>query len=148
MKIALVPNPEKLDAMAAARQLTELLRGRGVVETLLQPKHAQLASFAPDLVIVLGGDGSILSIAQEMVGIRALVAGINFGKLGYLAAFSLEQFLEHLEEILAGKAPVTERLMLQGEIYPHDAAVLGVRGLTALRGTGPIMKGVGGSMMW
>jgi NAD+ kinase len=144
MKIALVPNPEKLDAMAAARQVEGLLRGRAGnagMEILLQPKHAELAAFGPELVVVLGGDGSILSIAQEMVGIQAPVAGINFGKLGYLAAFSLEQFLEHLELILAGNAPMTQRLMLQGEIYPHDAALPGVRGLKDLRAKGPIAKG-------
>jgi NAD+ kinase len=143
MKIALVPNPEKLDAMAAARHLEGLLRGRGggEVEILLQPKHAELKAFGAELVVVLGGDGSILSIAQELVGIEARVAGINFGKLGYLAAFSLEQFLEHRDEILAGTAPVSERLMLQGEIYPHDALAEGVRGLAELRAKGPLAKG-------
>jgi NAD+ kinase len=141
MKIALVPNPEKPDAMAAAQHLAELLAGRGTVEILIEPKHAALAAFAPELVVVLGGDGSILAIAQELVGIHAPVAGINFGKLGYLAAFSLEQFLEHLELILAGKSPITQRLMLLGEIYPHDPAVLGVRTLEELQAKGPLAKG-------
>jgi NAD+ kinase len=70
---------------------------------------------------VLGGDGSILTTAQAMGeggGMHVPVVGINFGKLGYLAAYSLEEFLEGLDAIVAGKAPRTERLMLQAAVYP------------------------------
>jgi NAD+ kinase len=117
MKIALVPNPEKADAMAAAQDLLEELTERARCELMPTPTRAELGAFQPDLLIVLGGDGSILAIAQELVGLPVPVAGINFGKLGYLAAFSLVQFRENLDLILAGRAPRTERLMLRGEIY-------------------------------
>ncbi|HUO06697.1 MAG TPA: NAD(+)/NADH kinase [Phycisphaerae bacterium] len=117
MKIALVPNPEKADAMAAAQDLLEELTARAHCELLPKPTRAGLSAFGPDLVIVLGGDGSILAIAQELVGMPVPVAGINFGKLGYLAAFSLVQFRESLDLVLAGKTPRTERLMLHGEIF-------------------------------
>jgi NAD+ kinase len=79
---------------------------------------AQLAEFKPDLVVVLGGDGSILTTAHALGGMRVPVVGINFGKLGYLAAYSMEEFIESLEPILAGTAPRTERLMLRAAIYP------------------------------
>ncbi len=141
MNIAVVPNPEKADAMAAAERLVVLLKQRATVGLLLDPHHEQLAAFRPDLVVVLGGDGSILSIAQAMVGINAPVAGINFGKLGYLAAFSLEQFMQHLEMILAGKTPFTERLMLQGAIYVRDLSVPGVVKLSDLEATQPVGSG-------
>ncbi len=108
---------------------------------LLNPLHEELAAFRPDLVVVLGGDGSILSIAQAMVGIDAPVAGINFGKLGYLAAFSLEQFMEHLEAILDRSAPFTDRLMLRGAIYPHEPGRQGVTALKELLAMEPVGKG-------
>jgi NAD+ kinase len=116
MKIALIPNRDKPDAVAAAKRLLDLLSPRADVSILMNPTCESLAQAAPTLIVVLGGDGSILSIAQAMAGFRAPVAGINFGKLGYLAAFSLDQFLEHLESVLAGQAPVTRRLMLEGAI--------------------------------
>ena len=125
MNIALIPNFEKPDAVAAAQDLLDELSTQGQAQILQNPGGRELAAFKPDLVIVLGGDGSILSIAQELVGMTVPVAGINFGKLGYMAAFSLVQFKDHLELILAGKAPRTERLMLHGAIYrcngnPHS----------------------------
>src|SRR4051812_17088852 len=134
MKIALIPNQEKPDAVAAAMQVLELLRKRSVAAgVMMNPAHAELLGFAPDLVVVLGGDGSILSSAQAMAGIRAPVVGINFGKLGYLAAFSLEQFITHLDIILAGRAPTTNRLMLQGAIYRKPPAQSPIQSLADLQ---------------
>jgi len=133
MNIALVPNPEKADAVAAAEDLLDQLAERARSEVLLNPTAAELAAFRPDLVVVLGGDGSILAIAQEMVSMRVPVAGINFGKLGYLAAFSLVQFQECLDLILAGRTPRTERLMLHGAIYRRPGtAKAGIQRLAEL----------------
>jgi NAD+ kinase len=122
MKIALIPNRDKPDAIAAAHRLYDLLTIRPslAVHILMDPTRAQLQEIGASLIVVLGGDGSILSIAQCMPGIRTPVAGINFGKLGYLAAFSLDQFLTHLEAVLAGRAPTTDRLMLEGAIYRRN----------------------------
>jgi NAD+ kinase len=131
MDILLLPNPEKPDAMQAAEQLSRLLQARpknpdhlqgapalGRVGLIPGAARAQIVQFKPNLIIVLGGDGSILTTAHAMNGSRVPVVGINFGKLGYLAAYSLEEFIECLEPILAGKVPRTERLMLKGAVYP------------------------------
>jgi len=114
--IAVIPNSDKSDAIAAADRLLAILGPRANCRLLHKPTQDQLRQMEPSLIVVLGGDGSILSIAKSMAGIRTPVAGINFGKLGYLAAFSLEQFIEHLDVILENKAPVTQRLMLEGVI--------------------------------
>ena len=120
--IAIIPNSDKPDAVAAAHRLLEILKPHAQSTLLEKPTQAQLLQLNPSLIIVLGGDGSILSVAQSLHGIHTPVVGINFGKLGYLAAFSLEQFLEHLNTILANKAPVTHRLMLEGTIHREPSA--------------------------
>ncbi len=123
MNIVLIPNRDKPDAVAAAGELQRLLRARAgeITATLLLDSPAdRLAQLKPNLVVVLGGDGSILSIAQVMRGLDVPVVGINFGKIGYLAAFSFEQFKQHLDTILSGQAPTTNRLMLCGEIYHRE----------------------------
>ena len=117
MKIALIPNRDKPDAIAAARRLRELLAPCADVALLMNPTHDDLLQLQAALIVVLGGDGSILSIAQSMHGIHTPVVGINFGKLGYLAAFSLDQFIANLDLLLAAKAPTSQRLMLEGAIY-------------------------------
>mgnify|MGYP001554114010 CR=1 FL=1 len=131
MNIAIIPNMNKPDALAAGRQLAGMLAHRaGRVSILHAPTHEELLAFAPSLVLVLGGDGSILATAQALAGIDAPVCGINFGKLGYLAAFSMEEFLPHLEALLGDGAassglPMTRRLMLHAAICDIPEAVPG-----------------------
>jgi NAD+ kinase len=123
MPIVLLPNPDKPDAVAAAEGLRELLKAQGShCAVVTSPTVEGLAGMSPSLVVVLGGDGSILKCAHAMGGIGAPVAGINFGKLGYMAAFSLEQFRRYLPKIVAGEVRVTERTMLHGAIYRLPAA--------------------------
>ena len=112
MNIALVPNRDKPDAVSAAQQLSEILTRR--LQTLAHPGRvllipdglrAHLQEFKPNLIVVLGGDGSILTTAQALGGMPIPVVGINFGKLGYLAAYSFQEFIEHLDLILANRVP-------------------------------------------
>ncbi len=128
MDILLLPNRDKPDALQAAERLSKLLgdalhspAGRGPngrVAVLAEANHDQIARFQPNLVVVLGGDGSILTTAHALAGMQVPVVGINFGKLGYLAEYSLEEFISCLDLILTGAVPRTERLMLQAAIYP------------------------------
>jgi NAD+ kinase len=72
-----------------------------------------LAGIDADLVIVFGGDGSILSAAHQM-GYRQLpVVAVNLGKLGFLADLSTEQFCESLPRICRGDFREVEHLMFE-----------------------------------
>ncbi len=137
MNIALVPNRGKPGALDAAERLRQVIAQRlsasrssggsgGNVAVMPQLQRPELDAFNPNLIVVLGGDGSMLSAAQIVAGLCVPVVGINFGKLGYLAAFSFDEFLENLDLILAGQAPVTERLMLKGEVYPQIPRSTGI----------------------
>lgn len=141
MNIALIPNADKPEARSAANDLLKVLAARGNTTILENPTHWELKAFNPTLVVVLGGDGTLLSIAQSMAGIKAPVVGINFGKLGYLASFSLEQFHQHFDTIITGKAPTTNRLVLQGAVYNRVAPLNEVQKIEVLLGTTPIVSG-------
>ena len=65
-----------------------------------------------DLCIVFGGDGTLLSAGREIAPLGVPLLGVNMGKLGFLAEFSLEDLHLHFEEILAGRIQPTERMML------------------------------------
>ena len=67
----------------------------------------------PDLVIVLGGDGSILQTARQMGAQQSPVLGINCGRLGFLAALSPDDFLNVWPEVSRGGFKVVDHLMLQ-----------------------------------
>jgi NAD+ kinase len=66
-----------------------------------------------DLVLVLGGDGSILRAAHQMGFTQRPVLGVNLGRLGFLAALQPEQLEQALPEIAAGRHQVVEHLMIE-----------------------------------
>ncbi|MEC8555490.1 MAG: NAD(+)/NADH kinase [Planctomycetota bacterium] len=69
-----------------------------------------------DLVVVLGGDGSILSAARRMRSKQLPVVGVKLGRLGFLAALGAEELQEYWPEICRGEYPVDDHVMLQCEL--------------------------------
>lgn len=67
---------------------------------------------AARLCIVFGGDGTLLAAARCVARAGIPIVGVNMGKLGFLADFNVEHMQKHLADILAGKVPPTERMML------------------------------------
>lgn len=89
-----------------------------------------------DLVIVLGGDGSILQSARQLAGHEVPVLGVNCGTLGFLAALSVDDFLDVWPDVCRGGFSIADHLMLRvghqrrGEEIAHqqalnEAAILG-----------------------
>ena len=75
-----------------------------------------------DLMLVLGGDGTMIATAR-MIGDRDVpVLGINYGGLGYLAEFRIEELYTALESILSGNYRLDRRVMLAVELKRGDAA--------------------------
>jgi len=75
--------------------------------------NENLSSIGADLVIVFGGDGSILRAAKQMGSGQIPVLGVNLGRLGFLASVSPEEFLHCLPGICAGRCTILDHLMLQ-----------------------------------
>ena len=71
-----------------------------------------------DMVVVLGGDGTLLSMADciAAAGKSIPILGINFGSLGFLTEVTLPELYPSLETVLAGKARVEERMMLASTV--------------------------------
>ncbi len=65
-----------------------------------------------DLVIALGGDGTILGVVRRMSKRQVPVLGVNFGKFGFLALYSEKRFRSKFPKIIEGKMHVSHRLML------------------------------------
>jgi NAD+ kinase len=66
-----------------------------------------------DFAIVFGGDGTIISAARQLSACNVPVIGVNLGKLGFLAEFSVEELKEHFDSIISGKAVIEKRMMLR-----------------------------------
>lgn len=76
-----------------------------------------------DLVIVVGGDGSLLGAARALACSNVPVLGVNRGQLGFLADISPSEFAEKLSEILAGKYTEEERFLLKIIVKRDDVIV-------------------------
>ncbi|MEM7682798.1 MAG: NAD(+)/NADH kinase [Planctomycetota bacterium] len=74
-----------------------------------------------DLAIVLGGDGTLLAAARALLGRPESMLGINFGKLGFLAEFQIDDAQQHWESVTCGQCRHTERVMMDVRVYDPGA---------------------------
>ena len=81
------------------------------IETVETEKFQSIA----DLIVVLGGDGTMISTARLIGSREVLVLGINYGSLGYLTEFRIEEMFDALEAILEGNYAIDRRVMLEIE---------------------------------
>ncbi len=105
-RIAIVAHEGKSKAAGIATALTDWARSHGV----------QVGDSDPQLVVSLGGDGTMLKAAQKAHGADALLLGVNLGRVGYLTEVDAGHEQEALEEILQGSFAVEERMMLACEL--------------------------------
>ena len=94
----------------------KLNRGDGVVT------RAELGGVA-DLVIVVGGDGSILGVSRDLAGSGVPVVGVNRGSLGFLAAIAPGDIEEKFEQILSGDYSIEDHFLLEAQVFRDDVLV-------------------------
>ena len=76
-----------------------------------------------ELVISLGGDGTLLTAARALADKNTPLLGINLGRLGFLADVSFENFESYIEAVVAGRYSVEERFFIEGKFYRGDELV-------------------------
>jgi NAD+ kinase len=87
--------------------------------------HADLTELGriADLAIVLGGDGTMLSIARILAINEVPMIGVNQGRLGFLADIPIGEMLPRIERILAGEFAVEDRILLDAFVRRGDEQV-------------------------
>lgn len=73
-----------------------------------------------DVVISLGGDGTILSSARMVAGSKVPIWGVNTGTLGFLTETPLDELEEDLQKVVDGKFQIDERMTLETTLEGHD----------------------------
>ncbi|MFN2594745.1 MAG: NAD(+)/NADH kinase [Actinomycetota bacterium] len=89
----------------------------------IEKKGATVGEEDPDLVVALGGDGTVLRAAQVAHRSNALLVGINLGTLGYLTEIDSSEGGRALDRIFAGDFSIESRLMLDCRIEGGDSFV-------------------------
>ncbi len=125
-RVGIIAKPHKAEAGAVLRELLAWLHRRGV-QPLYDEETAALAGAVGghpkttlpelvDLLLVLGGDGTLLSVAR-LVGTRDVpILGVNLGALGFLTEVTLEELYSTLEGVLQGTYEVTRRILLSSAV--------------------------------
>ncbi len=122
-RVVIVRNPAKPDAEAKLASLVESLRSHAsVAATGVVSETAQLTADRPDRIVVLGGDGTILAVARALGDRQVPIIGVNFGKLGFLAEFSVEDVEQQLDAILRDERLIGRRMMIEARIESPDGA--------------------------
>ena len=134
-RIGVVARAGAVGAQAVIAELLAWLAARGHA-VVLEKETAGLvpAAAAPsvgkaelpgqvDLIVVLGGDGPLLSMARAVGDQGIPLLGVNLGGLGFLTATTLEEMLPALEAWLAGRMAVDERMMLAARVLRQGRAL-------------------------
>ena len=111
-RVAIVLNERKPEAKARALEIERLLVEKGIEATLDDP----------DLVISLGGDGTMLRAAQHAHTADVPLLGVNLGTLGYLTEVDATDEAEALRRVLAGDYETQDRMMLTCSIEGDEGA--------------------------
>lgn len=133
--IALMGNPRDPRAMEAMRilvihllhagcgvRVSRAIRAKALPPGARRVTEERLAAGA-DLMIAIGGDGSMLYAARRLVGRQVPLLGINRGRLGFLADVGPEHMLIHMDQILAGRYVSEQRMLLEASLVRKNRIV-------------------------
>jgi NAD+ kinase len=96
-----------------------------------------------DVAIVLGGDGTMLSIARDMAVHNIPLIGINYGRLGFMTDIPLDHMPEVLEPMLRGEVDTDQRTLLEGTVIQDGKEVLTAHALNDI----VISHGIAGGLV-
>jgi NAD+ kinase len=124
--VGIISRPRRSNLGIVVPPLLQWLESRGIrvvcdLETVsaLQQQTSgrtrEQVAAESDVLLVLGGDGTLLNAAKVAAPRGIPILPINMGSLGFLTSFTVEELYPALEEMLAGRHSISERVMLQAE---------------------------------
>jgi NAD+ kinase len=126
-KIGILYHPKVEATRDKAEELEAFLKNKGVQAWTCSAWEKDLACAkldGTDLVLTVGGDGTILRAIQAVVPSATPITGINLGKLGFMTELGADEARDVLPEILAGVGWIDERSMLRAELGPQKFEAL------------------------
>ncbi len=146
-RIYLYPNPRSEACLDGARKLADLLTVAGVELTVSEacctalPHLRWSAPNGADLALVLGGDGTILRCAMEVLDLSIPILGVNFGHLGYMSDLSPKDLPSIAQRLITEPLHVEKRAVITGRLVNRAGDTLSqmraVNDITLFRGDLP-----------
>jgi NAD+ kinase len=134
-RVGIVAKPDAPRAQGVILQLLPWLAARGH-SAVLEKETADLVPSAVsaaaakaelpgqvDLLVVLGGDGTLLSMARAVGDLGVPLLGVNLGGLGFLTATTLDEMFPALEAYFGGRMAIEERMLLSARVVRNGQSV-------------------------
>jgi NAD+ kinase len=118
-KIGILYHPKVEATLKKAKELEEFIASRGVTVWLCSAWERRQAFGlidGTDLVLTVGGDGTILRAVQAVMPSMTPITGINLGKLGFMTELDADEALDMIPSLLDDEGWIDERCMLQAEV--------------------------------
>jgi NAD+ kinase len=129
-RVALIGKLRSPEIAASLQELSAILKARGC-EVLVERETAdgrgadyETIGKNADLAVVIGGDGTMLAAARNLVGRRVPLVGINQGRVGFMTDIGHDDMQQGIGAILEGKYSLEERALLDAEIIRDGKSVL------------------------
>ena len=127
-KFFIIANSQKDEGFKTAKQIETYLKekGKSCILRAEQPDVKDISNHYTDVrqipqdvecIIVLGGDGTLLQAARDVVDRQIPLLGINLGTLGYLAEIDHSSIEGALNHLILDEYTIEKRMMLQGKVY-------------------------------
>lgn len=122
-RVYFLGNPEKPDAASAMAEVVRFATPRCTVvgSSMLRDDRAAVAAKA-DRIVVVGGDGTLIGVARSLGKDQIPLIGVNIGKLGFLAEFSIEEFKQTFDRVMSEEALIGHRAVLKVTVQ-HKGSV-------------------------
>lgn len=127
-RVGLIANPEKPRSAAVIRRAARILRGLGR-KVECDPSTAEVVGGGVpvasglealvdgnDLLLVFGGDGTMLRVAREIAGRNVPILGVNAGNLGFLTAVQAPELSKALKKVVSGRFEIETRALLEASV--------------------------------
>lgn len=113
-KFCIITNKSKDASLEVTHRIQRYIEGKGK-ECILANDGKNVPEDV-ECVLVLGGDGTLIRAARELLLVDIPMIGINLGTLGYLAEIELQNFEKAIDQLLTDTNVIEERMMLKGKL--------------------------------
>lgn len=118
-KLVVFGDPHRPSVPQAVAEFRRFVRGKAQILAYEAGADRDVETLRRcDYAVVFGGDGSLISAARVLSPMQIPVIGVNLGKLGYLAEFSVPELEGQFDRIVSGKVPIERRMMLACRVLP------------------------------
>jgi len=134
-RVALIGKSNSPEIATSLRELASFLRSRdrevlveqetaALVDAGLQVADYDAIGRGADLALVVGGDGTMLSAARNLVRHRVPLAGVNQGRVGFMTDIALSEMRASVTSLLDGQYTIEERTLIEAEIRREGKPVM------------------------